>query len=169
MNGTPYQRLRWKPHQLWPEPNRCDSKDNLWAFGLGVEWRGFRGNTKRLYFVCSDFTDSQFDWKSLVIIRVSEYWVGISDDNPSFRIYKTEKPHVLLRLTNVVSPFLYTRGLVPWWGRFGKIFNMPAPPPLILPLFLDFPDFPEWPLKFCVSQYSGRVPVPNKSDNSTPP
>jgi len=64
--------------------------------------------TKKLFSVSSDF--SRFEWESLVIIQVSEYWVGISGDNPSFRIYKREKMHALLRLANVVSPFLYTRG-----------------------------------------------------------
>ena len=36
--------------------------------------------------------------------------MGISGDNPNFRIYKREKTHALLRLANIVSPFLYTRG-----------------------------------------------------------
>jgi len=49
--------------------------------------------TKRLYSVSSDF--SRFEWESLAITRVSEK-------------YKREETHGLLRLANVVSPFLYT-------------------------------------------------------------
>ena len=37
--------------------------------------------------------------------------MGISGDDPSFRIYIREKMHALLRLTHVVNPFLYTRGM----------------------------------------------------------
>jgi len=44
------------------------------------------------------------------IFRFQSIWVGISGDNPSFRIYKREKTHALSRLADVVSPFLYTRG-----------------------------------------------------------
>jgi len=64
---------------------------------------------KRLYFVSSDF--SRFEWESpsLAIILVSVYWVGVSGDNLRFRIYIREKTHALLRLANVVSPFLYPR------------------------------------------------------------
>ena len=36
--------------------------------------------------------------------------MGISGDNPKFRIHKREKTHALLRLVNVVSSFLNTRG-----------------------------------------------------------
>jgi len=45
------------------------------------------------------------------IFRFQSIWVGISGDDPSFRIYKRKKRHVLLRLANVVSPFLSTCGL----------------------------------------------------------
>jgi len=77
-----------------------------------VELRGLRGNfnTTKSYYVSSDF--SRFEWESVAIFRVSEYWVGISGHNPSFRIYEREKMHALLRLANVVSPFLYTRGVI---------------------------------------------------------
>ena len=39
------------------------------------------------------------------IFRFHSIWVGISGDNPNFRIHKREKPHALLRLANVVSRF----------------------------------------------------------------
>jgi len=49
--------------------------------------------------------------------------VGISGDIPSFRIYKREKTHALLRLANVVSPFLYTHGTTYACCHFGGIYR----------------------------------------------
>jgi len=51
------------------------------------------------------------------IFRFQSIRVGISGDNPSFRIYSREKTHAVLRLANVVSPFLYTCGMSHIWIR----------------------------------------------------
>jgi len=48
--------------------------------------------------------------RCFLYFQISVDWVGISGDNPSFRICEREKTHPLLCLANVVSPFLYTRG-----------------------------------------------------------
>ena len=45
------------------------------------------------------------------IYRFQSISVEFSGDNPSFRIYNRKKMRALLRLFNVVSPFLYTRRL----------------------------------------------------------
>jgi len=76
-----------------------------------LKLKGLLQYTELVFPVSSDF--SRFQWESLAIIRVSEYrvWTG---DNPSFRIYNRKKTHALLRLANVVSSFLYMRGLYTW-------------------------------------------------------
>jgi len=80
--------------------------------------------TKSLFSVSSDF--SRFEWESLAIIRNSEYWVGISGDNPSFRIYKRQKTHAVLCLANVVSLLLYTRGWCHSWHSCHSIMPCPS-------------------------------------------
>jgi len=83
---------------------------DAWVSATGGVERAKRNwqKTKSLFSESWDF--SRFELESLALIRFSEFWVGISGDNPSFRIYKRQKTHAVLCLADVVSPFLYTRG-----------------------------------------------------------
>ena len=82
--------------ELWDQ----DNSDELCVYSIQtprVECRGLKGN----------FNTPK---GCILYVQISIIWEGISGDNPSFRIYKREKTHALLRLGNAVSPVVYTRG-----------------------------------------------------------